>query len=96
MFLTTLFWLLLVAYLARWIVSEWGERSAARLSPAADAEVARLRAEVDDLAAQLRRLSEEQSFMVSLLSEGGRRALEDRRAEASRALPPQNPTTGDS
>jgi hypothetical protein len=39
-------------------------------------EVARLREELEQLAAQVNRLQEEQSFMVRLLSEGERPRLE--------------------
>lgn len=49
-----------------------------RLPPGAaaprDAEFRRLREEVDLLTSEVRRLSDEHSFMVRLLSEGGERA----------------------
>ncbi|HEX8392189.1 MAG TPA: hypothetical protein VF665_07550 [Longimicrobium sp.] len=38
-----------------------------------DAQIRRLREEMDGLQAEVRRLSEEQSFMVGLLGEGGTR-----------------------
>lgn len=38
-----------------------------------DAQIQRLREEVDGLQGEVRRLAEEQSFMVRLLSEGGAR-----------------------
>jgi hypothetical protein len=38
-----------------------------------DAQIQRLREEVDGLHGEVRRLAEEQSFMVRLLSEGGAR-----------------------
>ena len=87
MMLTTLFVLLVVAVLVRWIAAPM--RGGDRLSPAADAEVARLRAEVDALNAQVRRLGEEQSFMVALLSDAERQALRERGGEPP-ALPPRS------
>ena len=62
--------LLAFAYLARWVVSGWGGRDAARLDPGHTAELARLREEVDQLTAQVLRLQEEQSFTMRLLAEG--------------------------
>lgn len=84
--LTALFWLLVAALVVRWVVSE--TRGGERLSPGAGAEVARLRAEVDLLNAEVRRLSEEQSFMVALLSDGERQALRERGEPP--ALPPDS------
>lgn len=47
-------------------------------------EIARLREELEQLAAQVSRLQEEQSFMVHLLSESDRRSLQSgRRGEES-------------
>lgn len=88
MMLTTLFVLLVVAVLVRWIAAPM--RGGDRLSPAADAEVARLRAEVDALNAQVRRLGEEQSFMVALLSDAERQALRERGDDEPPALPPRS------
>jgi hypothetical protein len=64
LFVSTLFWVLVVAWLAR------RERPGAGLQPHYEAEVARLREEVDQLNAQLARLTEEQQFMMRLLGEG--------------------------
>jgi cell division protein FtsB len=79
--------LLLFAYLARWVASGWSGREASRLDPAHTAELARLREEVDQLTAQVLRLQEEQSFTMRLLAEG-------ETADAA-ALPPAeaDPTT---
>jgi hypothetical protein len=63
--------LLLLAYLVRWVASGIGGREAGRLDPAHTAELARLREEVDQLTAQVLRLQEEQSFTMRLLAEGG-------------------------
>lgn len=87
MMLMTLFWLLIAAVLVRWVVSETRGRDS--LSPGAEAEVARLRAEVDLLTSEVRRLGEEQSFMVALLSDGERQALRER-GEEPPALPPSS------
>ena len=62
---------LLFAYLGRWVLSGWSGREGARLDPAHTAELARLREEVDQLTAQMLRLQEEQSFTMRLLAEGG-------------------------
>ena len=58
---------------ARWVITAWrgggagdGYELASR-----DAQIQRLREEMDGLHAEVRRLAEEQSFMVRLLSEGG-------------------------
>jgi hypothetical protein len=64
-----LFWLLLVAWLARWALGSWRPAGPA-LQPHYEAEVARLREEVDQLSAQLAQLTEEQQFMMRLLTEG--------------------------
>jgi hypothetical protein len=85
--LTTLFLLLIAAFVVRWVVFE--TRGGDRLSPAAEAEVARLRTEVDVLTSEVRRLVEEQSFMVALLSDGERQALRERGGEPP-ALPPSS------
>lgn len=63
--------LLLFAWLARWVVSGWGGREGARLDPGHTAELARLREDVDQLTAQLLRVQEEQSFTMRLLAERG-------------------------
>jgi hypothetical protein len=84
---TTLFWLLLVAWLARWALGAWRPAGPA-LQPDYEAEVARLREEVDQLNAQLARLNDEQQFMMRLLTDG-------RSATDTAALPqptqPENP-----
>ncbi|HET7460590.1 MAG TPA: hypothetical protein VFJ82_05065 [Longimicrobium sp.] len=62
--------LILVAYLARWVVSanaRGGDRS---LEAQHTAELARLREEVDQLTAQVVRLQDEQAFTMRLLTEG--------------------------
>jgi hypothetical protein len=67
----TLFWLIVVAWLARWAIGAW-RPGAPALQPTYEAEVARLREEVDQLNAQLARLTDEQQFMMRLLTEGQR------------------------
>lgn len=67
----TVLLLILVAavagFMARWVSTTGGDgyELAAR-----DAQIKRLREEMDGLHAEVRRLAEEQSFMVRLLSEG--------------------------
>ena len=68
--------ILVAGLVARWVVASWpggdGHELAAR-----DAQIRRLRDEMDTLQSEVRRLSEEQSFMVRLLSKGeGRSAGE--------------------
>jgi hypothetical protein len=65
--MSSLIALLVVAYVARMVLSDWKDRPPA-IRP--DAEVGRLREEMDDLSAQVRRLTEEQSFLLRLLAEG--------------------------
>jgi hypothetical protein len=79
---SVLFWLLVVAWLARWALGSWHPGRPA-LQPHYEAEVARLREEVDQLGAQLAQLTEEQQFMMRLLTEG--------RAEADAAALPRPP-----
>ena len=62
-----------VGLAARWVISAWrgggagdGYELASR-----DAQIQRLREEVDGLQGEVRRLAEEQLFMVRLLSQGG-------------------------
>lgn len=64
---TVLIVLLVTALLARWVAQGVGARAARPELGDAQAEVARLREEVDALSAEVRRLSDEQSFLVRLL-----------------------------
>jgi cell division protein FtsB len=70
--ISTLFLLLLVAYLARWVVSSAGSRPDRQLEAQHTAEIARLREEVDQLTTQVVRLQDEQSFTMRLLTGGER------------------------
>lgn len=67
----TVLMLLLIAYLARWVVSANGRGGDRQLEAQHTAELARLRDEVDQLTAQVARLQDEQSFTTRLLTEGG-------------------------
>lgn len=58
--------LLVVAFLARWFVTDWRENTALPPAP----ELGRLRAEVDELHAEVQRLTEAQTFMLRLLTDG--------------------------
>jgi hypothetical protein len=84
---SALFWLLVVAWAVRWVVTAWRAPGPA-LQPHYEAEVARLREEVDQLTAQLMRLGDEQQFMMRLLTDG-------QPAEDAELLPqppqPENP-----
>jgi hypothetical protein len=75
-----LFFIVVLAFLGRWIHG-WAVEGPA-LAPHYEAEIARLRGEVDDLTAQVVRLSDEQQFMMKLLASGENRSPE---------LPPSPP-----
>jgi cell division protein FtsB len=66
--MTVLFFIVVLAFLARWIHS-WAVEGPA-LQPHYEAEIARLRGEVDELNAQVARLTDEQQFMMRLLTAG--------------------------
>ena len=66
-----LLYILVAGMVARWvIVAIKGGGGESYELAARDAQVQRLREEVDGLQSEVRRLGEEQSFMVRLLSEG--------------------------
>jgi len=69
--ISILIFIVVLAFLARW-VHGWAVQGPT-LQPHYEAEVARLRGEVDDLNAQVARLTDEQQFMMRLLSSGERR-----------------------
>jgi hypothetical protein len=68
---SALFFLVVLAWVVKWLVPGLGSSNAPQLDPQHTAELARLREEVDQLGAQLLRLQDEQSFMMRLLAEGG-------------------------
>jgi len=70
---STLLLLILVAYLARWVLTGTGARTDHQLEAQHTAELARLREEVDQLTAQVVRLQDEQAFTMRLLTEGDAR-----------------------
>jgi hypothetical protein len=70
MFLELALFIVLLAFLARWVASGVGAAGPARLEPAHTAELARLREEMDQLTAQVAQLQEEQTFTMRLLAEG--------------------------
>lgn len=69
--LSVFLFILALALLGRWIYGWAG--SGPTLAPHYEAEVARLRGEVDELNAQVSRLTEEQQFMMKLLGSGENR-----------------------
>ncbi|HYJ81013.1 MAG TPA: hypothetical protein VEW03_15480 [Longimicrobiaceae bacterium] len=90
---SSLFLLLLFIYVARLVVSGRGERGGrTAIDPGHTAELARLRDEMDQLQAQVLRLTEEQSFLMRLLTEGGGRpaAAIPPAAEAGENPQPEN------
>jgi hypothetical protein len=71
-----LLYILVAGLVARWVITAWQGGGDGYELAARDAQIKRLREEMDGLNAEVRRLAEEQSFMVRLLSEGGARAEE--------------------
>ena len=65
--ISILLFIVVLSVLARWI---HGWSSAPALAPHYEAEIARLRGEVDFLNAQVVRLSDEQQFLMKLLTSG--------------------------
>jgi hypothetical protein len=85
-----LIYILVAGLLARWVFTAWQSGAGDGYELAArDAQIKRLREEMDGLHAEVRRLAEEQSFMVRLLSEGG--APADSAALPAPAQPLQQP-----
>jgi hypothetical protein len=62
--------ILAVGLAARWVIRAWPREGGGYELASRDAQIQRLREEVDALNAEVRRLGESQSFMVRLL-EGG-------------------------
>jgi len=71
-----LLYILVAGLVARWVITAWQGGGDGYELAARDAQIKRLREEMDGLNAEVRRLAEEQSFMVRLLSEGGARSEE--------------------
>ena len=61
--------MLILALVARLVMTGMGERGNAELEARHTAEIARLREEVDQLQSQVMRLTDEQSFLTRLLAE---------------------------
>jgi hypothetical protein len=80
---SVLIFIIVLAIVGRW-VHGWSTAGPA-LAPHYEAEIARLRGEVDELSAQVVRLSDEQQFMMRLLTSGENRADPE--------LPPANEET---
>lgn len=78
---SVLIFIVVLAMVARW-VHGWSTAGPA-LAPHYEAEIARLRGEVDELSAQVVRLSDEQQFMMRLLASGETRPAPE--------LPPDPP-----
>ena len=78
-----LLFIIVLAIVGRW-VHGWSTAGPA-LAPHYEAEIARLRGEVDELTAQVVRLGDEQQFMMRLLTSGENRPDPE--------LPPANEET---
>jgi uncharacterized protein YlxW (UPF0749 family) len=79
--------LLVLATVARLVLTSVGERGNPELEARHTAEIARLREEVDQLQSQVMRLTDEQSFLTRLLAE--------REAPAGELPPPSEAPPGD-
>ena len=62
--------ILVAGMVARWVLAAYNGGGDGYELAAREAQIKRLREEMDGLHAEVRRLGEEQSFMVRLLSEG--------------------------
>jgi hypothetical protein len=80
---SVLIFIVVLSIVGRW-VHGWSTAGPA-LAPHYEAEIARLRGEVDELSAQVVRLTDEQQFMMRLLTNGESRADPE--------LPPANEET---
>lgn len=69
-----LLYILIAGMVARWVITAYHGGGDGYELASRDAQIQRLREEMDGLNAEVRRLAEEQSFMVRLLSEGGKPA----------------------
>ena len=79
---------------ARWIIGAVrGEGGGTYDLAARDVQIQRLREEVDALQGEVRRLSEEQSFMVRLLADGGAQSAGGALAAPARPQGPNPETT---
>jgi len=78
---SVLIFIIVLAVVGRW-VHGWSTAGPA-LAPHYEAEIARLRGEVDELTAQVVRLGDEQQFMMRLLTSGENRPAPE--------LPPDPP-----
>lgn len=85
--LAILFLLLVAAMLGRWVLA--AREDDPELIARQTAEIARLREELDRLGGEVRRLAEEQSFLMRLLAPG-RQAAADLLPEARPPTPAEN------
>jgi hypothetical protein len=74
--------ILVAGLVARWVATAFQGGDGMELA-GRDAQIRRLRDEMDALQSEVRRLSEEQSFMVRLLSAGEGRPIGELRPPAS-------------
>lgn len=87
-----LLYILLAVVVARLVITQMQGGGADRqLLASRDAEIRRLREEMDVLQGEVRRLADEQSFMVRLLSSGERPEDGPRAPEPSRDPNPETP-----
>jgi hypothetical protein len=71
--MSVLVYILVVGLVARWVITAWQGGVERGELASRDARIRQLRDEMDALHSEVRRLADEQSFMVRLLSEGGER-----------------------
>jgi cell division protein FtsB len=83
--MSILIYILVAGLVARWVITAWQGSGDGYELASRDAQIKRLREEMDGLHAEVRRLAEEQSFMVRLLSEG------DKPAQSAALPAPERP-----
>jgi hypothetical protein len=78
MMFMAVFWLLAVVLIVRWLVVPGPSRLPPEQAQRTEAELGRLREDVDRLGRQVDRLLEEQTFLLKLLDSGDRPRLPER------------------
>lgn len=89
--MAVLIYILVLGLVARWVIAAVQGGAGRAEIAARDAQLRRLREEMDTLHAEVRRLAEEQSFMVRLLTEGERPRRDLPRPERTEDPNPEKP-----
>jgi hypothetical protein len=89
--MSVLIYILVLGLVARWVIAAAQGRADGAELASRDAQLRRLREEVDGLHAEVRRLADEHSFMVRLLTEGERPRRDLPRPERTEDPNPEKP-----